>query len=131
MTEVKLLEDELRRIGGLIERAALAEDFKGWARLAMRRDALPSLVREARAQPVRREIEGLEEELEVLEEQRQRVLDEEPTVPAGMRGHVTPSMVRNRLLGGVSNQASAVGKELDEARRRLASIEAEGVTTLY
>ena len=131
MTESKPLEDELRRIGGLIERAAVNEDFVEWSRLAMRREALPSLVREARAQPVRREIEGLEEELEALEEQRQRVLEEEPTVPAGMRGYVTPSMMRNRLLGGVSNQASAVGKELDEARRRLASIEADDVTELY
>jgi chromosome segregation ATPase len=123
--EVQRLE-ELRSIVARIEDAAVDGDAGEWLRLSMRRDALPRLITEAKAAPIRAEIARLEAELEDLEEQRKAALREKPEVPPHQRGTVTPMMVRNSKLGGIVARLSAVGRELDERRQELEQIERQG-----
>ncbi len=127
MTEIEQLERELGRLDERAEEAALEEDAGEFLRLAMRRVAIPALIREARAAPVRREIERLEEELAALEAESKHVREQpQPTVPAGRRQHVTPAMLRNAELGSITARAIRLGGELKAKQQELAQIEREG-----
>ncbi len=125
MTErIELLEEELRRIGAEIEEAATAGDAGEWIRLGMRRDALPRLIREAKAEPIREEVERLEAELEAADREMVRAREEPPPeVPAMLRGQQTPALLRNARLGGIRARQSAACRELAAARATLAEIE--------
>ncbi len=124
---VEVLEAELAGIGAEIEEAAVLEAASEWLRLSQRKDALPALIREAKAAPLRREVERLERELEALDQEMRRARQgPPPPVPEAMRGSVTPAMVRNQRIGGITAQASRAGKELVAAREQLARIESEG-----
>ncbi len=132
MTESKLLEDELRGIDGLIETAAVDEDFVEWSRLAMRRDALPALLREARSRPLKAEIRRLEDELAGLDEELLQAREgPPPEVPEGARDRITQEMAKNARIGGISAELGRVGGRLKEKRRELEEIEREGVRPLY
>lgn len=127
MEEVEKLEREAREIGRLIGGAAVAEDAGEFLRLQMRKAALSHYIREAKAAPVRAQIARLEEELEGLGAESERIREEAaPTVPASQRGHLTPTMLRNRRLVGVGERGNAVGGEVKKLRKVLAQIEAEG-----
>lgn len=128
MTEkIEQLVEEYNRLDEEIATAAVAEDATEWIRLRMRKDALPSMIAEAKARPIRKEVQRLEEELERLESERQAALAAPlPQVPAAQRGTVTGLMRRNQELSGITSRTSMVGKELDERRRQLAQIEHEG-----
>lgn len=120
------LTRELVELDGQIEAAAVEEDLEAFIRLRMRQAALPALIRDARAEPIRGEVEQLEGELERLDAEAEYVREAPaPEVPERHRGHVTPLMLRNRALAGVLQRQHDVGKDLAAARRELASIEAE------
>lgn len=126
MATAEDLERELAELDSLIERAAVDEDVVEFLRLEMRRAAIPALIRQARAAPVREELEALEAELEALEEEAERVRSgPAPEVAAGQRGHVTPAMMRNQQLAGITDQASSLGQRVKARRRELEVIEAE------
>lgn len=128
---VEKLEYELRRIDELIEAAAVEKDVPEWTKLRMRRDALPRLMAEAKAAPIHEQIARLQEELEDLERDRQRTLEEPaPVVPDSQRGSVTGLMLRNGKLSGIAAQMSRVGRELDQCRRALVRVESEGIRSL-
>ena len=124
-TVEELLHEE-GLIEGRIEDAAIRGDVALWIRLTMRKDAIPRLLAEVRAQPIREEVEQLEAELADLERQRQRALAEEPEVPAAMRSGVTPTMVRQRKLSGITSLSSQVGKDLDLRRTELENLTRKG-----
>ena len=95
----------------------------------MRRDALPALLRQARAQPIRAEIVRLEDELESLDEELARVQKGPmPEVPKMQRGHLTSAMMQRTRIGGVHARMTNVGREIREARSRLAELEAGGTS---
>lgn len=121
VTVEELLHEE-SLIGVRIEEAASREDTQEWIKLSMRRDALPSMIDGLRAQPIREEIGRLEAELEALEQERLRVLNEEHEVPDAMRGSVTAVMVKNRKLSGIASRSARVGKELDLRQTELENL---------
>jgi hypothetical protein len=123
---VESLVEELAKIDALIEAAAVGDDMEAFIRLQMRERAIPLLIREAKARPIREQVARLEAELEEIEHSRQAALREEPEVPAAMRGSVTVPMLKNRKLSGISAQAMRVGRDLDQARRELERIGVEG-----
>jgi hypothetical protein len=120
------LQDELGQIASRIESAAMDEDVIEWNRLAMRRDALPGLIRQARAEPVHQEIDHLNAELDTLAEEELRAREGPVEVSTERRHNLTDGMVTNRLLSSITNRSRRVGRELRAAQGRLAEIEAEG-----
>lgn len=120
---LEALKAELAGIDGAIEDAAVQEDSESFLSLTMRREALPRLIREARANPVRERVERLEAELEALEDERQRVLDGDFEVPENRRGDLDALMLRNQRLGSITQQSSRIGHHLEQARVELRQIE--------
>lgn len=107
-----------------IEEAAVRGDADLFVHLQMARAALPRRIREAKAAPVRAEIERLEAEERELAAEEERVREQPPELSETetLRG-VNPAAHFNQVLGGVVERRSAAGKELVEARRRLEKIE--------
>lgn len=105
-----------------IEAAAVRGDADLFVHLQMTRAALPRRIREAKAAPVRVEIERLEDELEDRDAEVQRVQDlgdeELPDSP-----YASAEMVRNRMLGGARERQSETAKELTQEKRHLKKIE--------
>lgn len=125
------MEAELTRSGEQVEAAAVEGDVEGFVRRLMRQRALPRLIREAKAEPVRRKLAELESEAAAMDEAVRRVREEPyPVVPPGMRGHVTPRMAHDARLQEAVGRQRAIGEELKAHRRLLAQIEAEGVRPL-
>lgn len=129
MSGITQLQAELGRIDRLIEAAAVAEDSKEFIRLEMRRSAIPSLVREARCEPLRGEICELEKQLESLDDEALRAQQEPHVVLEGRRQHVTPTMIRNSRLASITDRTSTVSKRVKEKRAQLKRIESEGTVT--
>ena len=124
-TNVDELRGELAGIGARIERAAAEDDVVGWMELRMRADALPLLIRDAQAKPLREKLERLDAESDRLIEERERALIEEPpAAPAEMRGTVTPHMMRAQVLDGINRRESSVGRDRRGVLERIAKIEA-------
>lgn len=132
MASVEELEAELIGMDARIEDAALGGSMDQFVKLLMRQKALPVLVRRAKARPIRQEIARLEKELAALDEESLLVREAPPPeVPERLGAQITPTMMKNRRLANVNDQASRVGRELKEKQRELAQIEGEGPRELY
>lgn len=122
---VEELQAELHGIDAQLEAAALAEDQRAFVSLSMRKVALPYVIREARARPVREEVQRLEQELAALDDELRRAKDEPaPQVPVGQRGRINPAMAKNSRLANIANRASSIGRQLRLKRRELQRLEA-------
>ncbi len=131
MTKIEQLEVELAGLNTRIEAAAVQQDGEEYLRLSMRQVALPYLIREETAAPIRDDICRLEEVLAELEVERQRIQAEPPPeVPSARRGYVTPIMARNVQLKGIIDQERSLSIELNRKRRELEQAAREGVTPL-
>jgi len=118
------LQAELAGIDSAIEDAAEARNQEEFLTLLMRKAALPKLIRDERARPVRERVERLEGQLEDLEAERQRVLAEDFSVPPERRTDLTETLLRNQKLSGITTRSSSrVGHHLDQARRELTLVE--------
>ncbi len=126
MAEVEQLQQELARIEGLVEEAAVDEDVSEWIRLAMRHDALPAPIRQAKTAPIRQEVERLEEELAELDEELRQAQEGPLPEDAPRTFGVTATMMRSRRIEGIAARSSSLSKELRQARRQLAETEAGG-----
>lgn len=125
------LEEELGAIDVLVEEAAVQEDPEMFVHLSMRRAALPALIRQERAAPLRAQLERLNEELEALDEEMERARTEDPPeVPAGMAGTITRGMMRNRRLGGIVSRQGRSAKERKHVMRQIEAVERVGVQPL-
>jgi uncharacterized small protein (DUF1192 family) len=118
------LRAELAALGARIERAAAEEDTVSWLELRMRGDALPMLIREARARPLKERLGRLDDELMRLVSERERLMAEEPPEPpASMRGTISKQMMRQRLLDEINGREGRASAERREALNRIAAIE--------
>lgn len=131
VARIDRLREELEGIDTHIEDAALKKDGDEFVRLSMRKIAIPVLIREERAEPMRERMRQLEEELDALEEELRQVQEAEPPpVPAGRVGHMNPAMAKSARISGIASRSSSLSRELKQARRELAELEAEGARPL-
>lgn len=119
------LERELLDLPRQIQEAAADGDKERWEALRMRLDALPEYIRRQRLEPLRAQLDRLEEELDGLVEQRQRAMTEDPpSAPASMHGTITVHMRRQRILDGVAARERQASDERRKLRARISEIEA-------
>ena len=114
-SELDQLLEKQRQHDAAIVAAAVSGDSQKWARLRMRKDALPILVAEQRTKPTRERIKQLQSKLKEIEQRREETLQWEPEVTQEMRNRgVTAHMARNRRLQMLAQQESRISKQIDQ-----------------
>ena len=120
--EVKELREELEEIDGRTEAAALEEDYERFIILQARKTALPTLLREAKADVVRAEIDRLEGQRQQVAEQKAETASrplEEFRPPIGQWNAPGADLVRRAAVSGVASREREIGSRIAVRRREL------------
>lgn len=122
MSEIEL-KQELDGIDDAIVEAAVDGNHERFVRLNMRKTALPTKIREARVEELRKEIERLESESAEIVAERDRLLGTPaPPVPAHLRGELTNGDMQRIKMQPVANEEQRVSRELRDRRKKLKKV---------
>ena len=107
-----------------VERAAVEEDMGSWLDHRMRADALPRLIKEARARPLKERLASVEAELDAAVEELERAQHEpHPEVPPHLRGGVSPVQLHQARLQNIAGRQASAGKDRRRLLAQIAEIE--------